>query len=562
MDVIGNNIANVNTTAFKSSSIVFNELLSQTTQKASGPNASTGAGGINARQIGLGVRGGAIDANISGQGASQTTGDPFDVMITGSSLFIVNNGTENCFTRDGSFYVDAMGNLAMSSTGYNVMGWGVNELTGDIQQNNVSALRIMSVANLTYPPEATTQGVISGILDRNDEEAQNISGKIVNLNFYDNLGYQYTAKLSFKQSDDPSTYSVEFVGLQDSEGNSVDIDPVEFGNPDNAQERESTMGFDSSAYVWNGMELQAKDGTVLVDITQMVGNGALLARDTVTTTPLDASGQMMTVGDMIDNLAKAHGYEGSTDEFLNLYQNYDHDGNPVSDPQEITVKQMIANMATGTNPVFPQLNGATNTAQFNGRHYEGTTVSFNKGDGSFMGIGGIATQETVALKLEILGENFRNIDLNLSTMSSVNNGGTSTANADKGDLDGMGVGRKLGSMIGVSVQNSGLIYGSYDNGMTKLLGQIAVAEFPNVSGLEKLGDNIYGATLNSGEFDGVGVDISVSGGYMSSGQLEMSNVDLSQEFTEMITTQRGFQANSRIITVSDTLLEELTNLKR
>ncbi|MDD7049543.1 MAG: flagellar hook-basal body complex protein, partial [Lachnospiraceae bacterium] len=105
-------------------------------------------------------------------------------------------------------------------------------------------------------------------------------------------------------------------------------------------------------------------------------------------------------------------------------------------------------------------------------------------------------------------------------------------------------------------------YASYDNGQTKLLGQIAVAEFANASGLEKAGDNLYSDTLNSGEFDGIGVDITANGGYMNTGVLEMSNVDLSAEFTEMITTQRGFQANSRIITVSDTMLEELVNLKR
>ena len=95
-----------------------------------------------------------------------------------------------------------------------------------------------------------------------------------------------------------------------------------------------------------------------------------------------------------------------------------------------------------------------------------------------------------------------------------------------------------------------------------MLGQIAVAQFSNASGLEKDGDNLYKASQNSGAFDGIGVDIMADGGYMTTGVLEMSNVDLSAEFTEMITTQRGFQANSRIITVSDTLLEELVNLKR
>ena len=132
-----------------------------------------------------------------------------------------------------------------------------------------------------------------------------------------------------------------------------------------------------------------------------------------------------------------------------------------------------------------------------------------------------------------------------------------------GATDGTtGKGRKLGAMTGIFIDTSGRIYGTYDNGNTELLGQIAVAQFSNASGLEKVGENCYSTTLNSGEFDGIGVDITAGGGYMSPGQLEMSNVDLSSEFTEMITTQRGFQANSRIITVSDTLLEELTNLKR
>ena len=122
MDVIGNNIANVNTTAFKSSSVTFADLMSQTTQSASGANATTGVGGVNARQIGLGVKSGAINVNITSQGSAQSTGNPFDIMITGDNFFVVSDGMSNYFTRDGSFYVDGVGNLCMTSTGYNVMG--------------------------------------------------------------------------------------------------------------------------------------------------------------------------------------------------------------------------------------------------------------------------------------------------------------------------------------------------------------------------------------------------------------------------------------------------------
>ena len=129
-------------------------------------------------------------------------------------------------------------------------------------------------------------------------------------------------------------------------------------------------------------------------------------------------------------------------------------------------------------------------------------------------------------------------------------------------MDTTGKGKKLGALTGLSIDTSGQIWGSYDNGNTVLLCQMAVAQFANASGLEKVGENCYTTTLNSGDFDGIGVAITADGSKMTSGQLEMSNVDLSAEFTDMITTQRGFQANSRIITVSDTLLEELVNLKR
>ena len=149
MDVIGNNIANVNTVAYKSQSITFSDLMYQTTQNASGPNAVTGAGGINARQIGLGVKSAAINTAITTAGATQTTGNPFDLRINGDAFFVVSNGVENFFTRDGSFYVDAAGNLAMTSNGYNVMGWQVDPETGKAKADKVSALRIMSTTNLT-----------------------------------------------------------------------------------------------------------------------------------------------------------------------------------------------------------------------------------------------------------------------------------------------------------------------------------------------------------------------------------------------------------------------------
>lgn len=550
MDVIGNNIANVNTTAYKSSSMTFSELMSQTTQKASGANATTGVGGTNAKQIGLGVKAGAINTAITTQGSAQSTGNPFDIMITGDNFFVVSNGSENFFTRDGSFYVDGAGNLAMTSTGYNVMGWGVDETTGNIKQDTVTALRIMSAANMTYPPEATTKANISGILDENDKDVTSANGKTVNLNFFDARGYSYTAKFTFKQSggDKTNEYSMELNKILDSTGAEIDISKLKFGNR-SQQKMETKVTLNTDAYKWDGKVLKTKDGT-----TEVANLADIFNQDGSLITPQDdAAAQKQQKA--LDAIAKAYGYEGSTDEFLNLYIT-----STANKDKQLTIQDLLGNMMAGKTPDVLPADGSAITME--GRYFEGTTVVFNKDTGKLESVGGSTTNLNVNAAFSALGGNFSDVTIDLSECTNYDNKGTSTIGATSGDLDGLGTGRRLGDMIGVSIQKDGMIYASYDNGMTKLLGQIATAAFANASGLEKEGDNLYSATLNSGEFDGIGVDITAGGGYMSTGQLEMSNVDLSSEFTEMITTQRGFQANSRIITVSDTLLEELTNLKR
>ena len=553
MDVIGNNIANVNTTAYKSSSMTFSELMSQTTQKASGANATTGVGGTNAKQIGLGVKAGAINTAITTQGSAQSTGNPFDIMITGDNFFVVSNGSENFFTRDGSFYVDGAGNLAMTSTGYNVMGWGVDETTGNIKQDTVTALRIMSAANMTYPPEATTKANISGILDQNDKDVTSANGKTVNLNFFDARGYSYTAKFTFKQSggDKTNEYSMELNKILDSTGKEMDISGITFGDADLSQTMSASVKLNTDSYQWDQAQLKDAKGNVVADLANIFDTNGDYKKD-----------DPEAVQNNLDAIAKAYGYEGSTHEFLNLFATAKAGGTM----PPVTVEDMLKNMAKNPTATIANADVLPKTKDeeltITGRKFDGAKVVFDKDSGKLQTINNNPTNLFTTLKFPASMGNFSNITIDLSECTNYDNKGTSTIGATSGDLDGLGTGRRLGDMIGVSIQKDGMIYASYDNGMTKLLGQIATATFANASGLEKEGDNLYSATLNSGEFDGIGVDITAGGGYMSTGQLEMSNVDLSSEFTEMITTQRGFQANSRIITVSDTLLEELTNLKR
>jgi len=531
MDVIGNNIANVNTVAYKSSSITFSELMYQTTQSASGPNATTGTAGTNAKQIGLGVKSGAISTSITTAGATQTTGNPFDIKITGDAFFVVSDGASNFFTRDGSFYVDAAGNLAMSSNGYNVMGWGVDDTGIAIKKDTVTALRIMSAENMTYTAEATSKAYVSGIIDKNDTDATSTSGKIMNLTFYDNLGYSYTAKLKMTEMAD-GKYGLKLSDVLDSKNESV-------------LDQYPNLALESGTIIQQASTISATGYSISAPNLIIGTNSTPLSGLWNATTGYSAE---------VDTLANLYGF-ANTNEFLDSYVEF-----PVG--TQIKMSQVIQNTATGSGTTLANIiSGANNQITLYG--FEGAVVNYSTSDGKFAGMGATAdiTDTSVVLNFGTYG-NFSNITVDFATSTNLNNNGTSTVAAKSGDTDGYGTGRKVGDLSGIAIQNNGMIYASYDNGQTRLLGQIAVAQFSNPSGLEKEGDNLYSATLNSGEFDGIGVDVSADGGYMSTGVLEMSNVDLSSEFTEMITTQRGFQANSRIITVSDTMLEELVNLKR
>ena len=555
MDVIGNNIANVNTVAYKSQSVTFSELMYQTTQNASGANATTGTAGINARQIGLGVKTGAINTAITTEGASQTTNNPFDIRITGDSFFVVSNGTDTFFTRDGSFYVDGQGNLAMTSNGYNVMGWQVDPETMDVRQETVSALRIMSPENMTYPPEATTKAYIAGILDKNDTNVTSSSGKTMNLQFYDQLGYSYTAKFVIKDTDVEGKYTVELGDIIDSQNKSIAgynedgtakpiSTQVPFGKP-NTVEETHTSGL-ANGYKLEGTKIKGPDNFEL-DLAGTRDESKLAQAFGVD--PNNAK-EFAEFKGLTKTLSFTDGNTTVTQPFtlIDIIYNATVDGKTPSASLELTA-----------NPIGDMTSIVTDKIT----KTETAILTFDPTTGQFKNIGG---GEESIITLELAGVDpdgrFSNIAIDFSNTTMYNNSGTSTIAATNGDTKGLGSGRKLGQMSGISISNDGKIYASYDNGQSKLLGQIAVAQFSNASGLEKDGDNLYKASQNSGAFDGIGVDIMADGGYMTTGVLEMSNVDLSAEFTEMITTQRGFQANSRIITVSDTLLEELVNLKR
>lgn len=546
MDVIGNNIANVNTVSYKSQSVTFNTLLYQTTQAASGANAQTGLGGKNAKQIGLGSKTGAISTQIDTAGSAQTTNNPFDIMITGDSFFIVNNGTSNYFTRDGSFYVDGAGNLCMSSTGYNVMGWQVDDETQTIRQDRVSALKIMEASKMTYEAEATTQGYISGIVDANDSNINSTAGKVISMLIYDNLGYQYSAKFTMHATSNKSKYYMTLEDVLDANGNSISStynkgihDLVKWGGK---------MTVDTNDTVSISSQAQKYDGTGTITMKDDKTKGGPYNFTNMNGTEIKDANQVVTGYTFKAADITADKNAQKKDGLYAMLQNaYGMDEDTID-----TISSMNIDKKTGEITITQK--NVENSVVVN--YDEGTGTFKSVGDGNTEGNTTVLDFDTDTMKA------FADVTVDFTPSRQANNNKAATISATNGNTDGNYAGRKLGDMSGVTIGQDGKIYATYDNGCSRLLGQIAVANFANASGLSLEGDNLYAETQNSGAFDGVGSDITGNGGYMTTGELEMSNVDLSSEFTEMITTQRGFQANSRIITVSDTMLEELTNLKR
>lgn len=427
MDVIGNNIANVNTVAYKAQSVTFGDVYYQTTQTATGPNRDSGKGGTNAKQIGLGASVGAITTAVSTPGAAERTDNAWDLMITGDAFFVVNNGGNTYFTRAGNFTTDLDGAL-VTQGGANVMGWRV-DADGNVVKDKVQPLYATSPEFMYTAPAVTTGVSVTGNIS-----AQSTSDSVFTVNFYDTLGNEYQASLTVSY-DQTSTGGVSNYTVT---GGAV---------TKNGEATTLQVSCDQQ------MQFNSTTGASIVDV---------MSNMTLTLTDPDGTNNIENIG---------------------------------------------VNGGGDTSTITMDASGLTMFA-------DATDIKSTKG----------------------------------------------VKDATTGNV--VGAGKAVGKMSTVGVDESGCIVASYSNGDTKIIGQIAVTTFANPAGLEKVGENMYAATLNSGEFDGIGQDITESNGKITSGYREMSNVDLADQFTSMITTQRGYQANSRIITVSDTMLEELINLKR
>jgi flagellar hook protein FlgE len=406
MDTIGNDLANVNTTGFKSQDVDFSELISQQLADATAPNSSTG--GTNPVEYGLGVRVGATTTDMS-QGSLTATNNPSDLAIEGNGYFMTSNGEATSYTRDGSFDLDATGNLVSTDTGQQLLGWTA---AADGTVNTTTPLTAASTLSIPIgsldSAQATTTASLAGNLDSN-----------------------YTG----------TTTGSATTTVYDAQGNATDV-TVQFGSP-----KAVTGGKDgaptgaTSSWTWNAYAGDAATGTSLG----------------TSTVYFDASGQPIT---------------GSTSGTISV-------------------------PATGSSSA--------------------TAVTLN--------LSGV-TQLGSSTALNVASQN----------------------------------GFPSGTLSSYEIGTNGQITGTFTNGLTKTLGQVALASFSNPSGLSNSGSNLFQASANSGN-PVVGSPNANGYGSINSGYLEQSNVDLSNSLTNLIVTQRGFEANTKMVSTVDTMLQDLIEMK-
>ena len=519
MDVIGNNIANINTLGFKAGRTTFKEMLAQTIRGASRQRAATG--GVNPLQYGLGMAVASID-NIFSQGGLEMTGKSTDLAIQGNGFFILSDGVSNYYTRAGNFSYDATGYLVDPGTGYILQGKMADSVTGEIP-SGTAIEDIQLPLGQTAPANATTNVSYSGNLDTDAATATEAA----------------------------LTGSDLGVPISITEGSNDDLKIKVQGVDGSSVEEEITLTagtYDTLADIV--AEINNKiDQTELKGRVEAKAVGSAIRFKTVE----KGSKVSLTLSDGTNSALETLGFadgatdSGTDDSYSTSIKVYDSLGGTH------TLTLAFAKTAENEWSWVVSVTGA-----------QAGTVSGNCGTVTFESDGSLDPTkfqyDNGATSFEFTPDN------GAAPMSITFDPGTgfngltqfrSPATAIAKSQDGYG----MGTLDSISIDSSGIISGIFTNGVTRNLAQIVLADFNNPAGLLKVGDNMYKESANSGQAVKAIARSTISGS-VSSGYLEMSNVDLAQEFTKMIIAQRGFQANARTITTTDNMLGELVNLKR
>ncbi|HVP07735.1 MAG TPA: flagellar hook-basal body complex protein [Candidatus Acidoferrum sp.] len=645
MNVIGDNIANVNTIGYKAGRVNFQEALVQTYKGAGRPNAVTG--GTNPLQLGLGMQVATID-NLFLQGGLQTTGQITDLAIQGSGFFVLGDNNNNkYYTRAGAFGFDADSNLVDPATGLFVMG-KMADNTGNIpslattgrirmpfgQQDPAKATEFVTLANNL---DSSASDSLASLVDAGGSGVTNVGGTAIN-----GVGGTHDIAITGSQAvngsatgasvgNDGSGAAVANLGLTMTLGSLGVTDFTNYGFSVDGKPMQVVTGLNANSTISDlinatnqidGIHMQLVGGQLQVTRTKAgdqadynftsttgaytVGSGGGATSGNIigvvfgaNATTLQSAGGAATTYIATDTFTPDRGYgaaAGPITTTLGLV--FDENTGKVTGLSGlgeggVTIDTANGITATGGNDLMVKTDPTLHSTSINvydslgGKHT--LSIEFYKSLLKNRWEWTVSTTGNEGITAGRTGSVSFNADGSLNTFEyfggasaisiSPNNGAENMSVTFKpgtsGNFDGLtqfASGNHTAAIIGqdgyglgilqkVAIDESGNISGIFSNGVTRVLAQILLADFTNQAGLRKAGRSMYAPSANSG--DAVeGVAGQTIAGEITSGALESSSVDIAQEFTSMITAQRGFQANARIITTSDNMLDELVNLKR
>ncbi len=526
MDIIGNNIANINTVGYKGGRINFSEALNQT---LSNSTPGRGTGYINPMQVGLGMKTASIE-NIFTQGNLENTGVITDMALEGEGFFVLNSTSGDYYTRAGQFYFNADGKL-VNQRGLAVQGWLVNDDTNSVGFGAGNMSDIVIDPNLISEAVESENVWLSGNLNAGLEtvaEVWNMGSALTE------SGANATGATLLNNLEQVSTPYVAgdtiVISGTDSDGTSVSA-TYTYAAGDTVQDLADAI---SSAY--SGATATIADGKIVLtdDVAGDSSTSISLSNGTGNTGSITLPNYVNTVP----------GVTGTSRTSVVVYDSLGGSHNVIVDFTKTTTDGRWTWEAS-TSGDETITSGSTGTITFN---EAGVMTSFLYDGGVdklTLDPGNGADSMGITIHAET-GTDYSGI----SQFDSL-----STLNVREQD------GRATGSLVGITIGYDGAIAGSFDNGAIDQIAKVALAKFKNTGGLSDLGDGIYQESLASGNVEIQDLEIGDPTAIIS-GSLEMSNVDLSKEFTEMITTQRGFQASAKVITTADQILDELIRLKR
>jgi flagellar hook protein FlgE len=542
IEVAGNNLANVNTSAFKASRVRFCDLLSETLKEGSQPSGTIG--GMNPQQLGNGARLASVDRDMS-QGSLMTTGQPLDMAIEGDGYFVLNDGNTDVFTRVGAMAVDSKFYLVDPATGYRVQRFGSEGLEDGFQEPSDSAIRIPY--DQALPAKPTDRITFTGNLSADDTDPTTnrlranmayttASGAGASRDTLltdiveggDTLVDGDVILLNGVRRDGSAVTDVEFDtftgGVSNTLGDLLDFMNTTYADPADPTDLWSVASISNGEVFLTDVE----SGYSQTDLELSMKATAVGALEFPKYFRLDeAGGQAARQAniEIYDSQGMAHSLSASLVKTTTVNK-WDLVLLSVTGDVDVTRRRVpgINFLADGS---YGELDDPTSGYfGFRFAHDPLTTVN-------------------VTTKLGTLGE--------LDGLSQM--GGASTAVAS--DQDGY----SAGWLTSISVSLDGVLMGLFSNGARKPIAALKMATFQNPAALLALGENYYEPSSNSGEAVLVRA-LTGGAGSVHGGALEKSNVDVANEFISLIQAQNGFQANARTIKVSDEMLSELTNLIR